>query len=91
MQIFVKTMTLKTIVLNLEPDSSIRKVKQLVREAEGIPYDQQRLVFAGKQLEAPPEDDDDEEREERTLLSVSVTQQVRFRLSADQIPVRHPT
>ena len=51
MQIFVKTLSGKSITVDVDPRDSVEALKAKIADREGVPADQQRLVFGGKQLE----------------------------------------
>ena len=50
MQIFVKTLTGRTVSLIVEEEESIKVVKEKLKEKEGVPVDEQRLIYGGQEL-----------------------------------------
>ena len=50
MQIFIKTLTGRTVSLIVQPNDTVRQVKEKYKDKDGVPVAEQRLIFAGSEL-----------------------------------------
>lgn len=67
MIVYIKTLTGKTLMINVDQNESIEGLKEKIQEKEGIPPDQQRIIFAGQELSDEKHFEDYSIKKEATL------------------------
>lgn len=72
MHIFIRMLSDKTLILNVQTSDTIRNIKIMIEDIEGIPQDRQCLIFAGRKLEDHQAISDTNIAKESTLFLVKV-------------------